>query len=220
MVYISLMVTKPLDWEVFGDRVKELLEFASKSTSARVNAERWEEIIFYVLKGMGKKYKGEYPKWEMGSHSPGADIWIDDLAISAKAGSVKNDILTLSSYRLTRFVTLRDMKNFIDEDEKRFDVYLCCAQSDDVKGNRIYQVFVVPSNIFQADDAEWTESNSSWHGTGLNGVVVDIHKKMSNQLWIKIPLKLCTLIKEVSIPKKSLGTALGKVAAKSKTTLE
>jgi hypothetical protein len=209
------------DWITFSAKAKKLLEFASWSTITPVNADRWEEIAFHVLKSMGQKYKGNDPKWESGSHAPGADLWTDLLAISAKAGSIKNDTLYLSSYRLTRFGDLAAMKIFIDGDGKNFDIYLCCARKDSSDGSRTYKIFVVSADIFIAKKLKWKEvistrsgKSSGWYGLSDNGVAVKIQKSMSNQLWIEIPIRLCSLIGEVTISKKLLGTGLSEAVKK------
>ncbi|MDO8561170.1 MAG: hypothetical protein Q7R91_03065 [bacterium] len=208
---------KSFDWKTFSMKAKKLLEFASRSTIAPVNAGRWEEIVFHILKNMGQKYKGGDPKWEVGSHAPGADLWIDLFAISAKAGGIQNSTLSISSYRLTQFKNLDAMIEFIDGDGKNFDIYLYCARIDNADGSRTYKVFVVSADIFIAKKLKWTKQIShgnkisGWHGLSNNGVEVNIQKNMSNQLWIKIPLALCLQISEVNISQKFLGSSLSEV---------
>lgn len=89
---------KYFNWKTFFVKTKKLIQFASSSTISPVTADRWEEIVFHVLKGMGEKYKGGDPRWEIGSHSVGADIWTDRFAVSVKSGNVKNGFLIFSSY--------------------------------------------------------------------------------------------------------------------------
>jgi len=213
--------TQSFNWKTFSIKAKKLLDFASRSTIAPVNAGRWEEIVFHVLKSMGQKYKGGDPKWEVGSHAPGADLWTDLFAISAKAGGIQKNTLSLSSYRLTRFSDLEAMKAFIDGSGKNFDIYLCCARIDYTDGSRDYKIFVVPADIFTAKKLKWTEQLSlknnkvsGWRGLSSNNIEVKIQKNMSNQLWINIPLELCSKIGEIHIPKKILGIALSEEALK------
>ena len=208
-------VTKLFDWETFSTKALKLLKYASLSTSAPVNAGRWEEIVFHVLKNMGQKYKDDDPKWESGSHAPGADLWTDSFAISAKAGSIKNSTLSISSYRLTRFEDLASMITFIDGAGKNFDIYLCCARIDHADGKRSYKIFVLPADVFVAKKLKWTEQISAkngkisgWGGIGNDGIKVKIQSKMSNQLWIEIPLALCTMVGEITIPREALGIKL------------
>jgi hypothetical protein len=213
---------KPFNWKLFSIKAERLLEFASKATVAPVNAERWEEIVFHVLKSMGQIYHGGDPKWEVGSHVPGADIWVDSFAISVKSGGIKNNILTLSSYRLTRFNDLGAMKMFIDEG-KNFDIYLCCARTDNLDGSRDYRIFTIPANIFYAKELTWKEQSSringkiaGWRGVDKKGIIVNIQKSMSNQLWINIPLNLCTQVGEIHIQEKIMGMALAEAVGNNK----
>lgn len=205
------------DWPQFSAKAKALLKFASASSRAPINADRWEEVIFHVLKSMGMKYKGGEPKWEVGSHAPGADIWIDQFSISAKAGKLSGDTIEISSYRLTRFEEIEVMKEFIDGEGKNFDIYLCCARLEmPAQTKRIYRVYRIPADAFKAGNLSWQEISSpragslpsGWRGRNEAGVTVEIRKKMSNQLWIKLPLTSCTQLLELEIDTTDLGVAL------------
>ncbi len=210
--------TANFNWASFAKRAIKLLDFASRSTIAPVDAGRWEEIVFHALKDMGEKYNGGLPEWRVGSHAPGADIRTDSFGLSIKSGAIKDEKIVISSYRLTRFSNLKEMTAFIDGGGKNFDLYLCCARMDKKDGSRAYTIFAIPADVFTATKLTWTESfgkrsgvTSGWHGVSKNGVVVDIVKNMSSQLWMQIPLKLCLKIGEVGISKDQLGSALSKV---------
>src|SRR3989344_6869747 len=209
------------NWKIFSMKAIKLLEFSSQSSIVPVKDIRWEEIVFHVLKNMGQKYKGGDPKWDMGSHAKGADIWTDEFAISAKAGNIKTDFISISSYRLTRFKNLQEMKVFIDGTGKNFNFYLCCVSTDNSDGSRTYKIFCVPSTVFNAKKLKWSRKRSrhggvvsGWQGSNKQGVEVQIIKNMSNQLWIKVPLKLCSKIGEVKIQRNFLGVALDKILHK------
>ncbi len=196
-------------WDTFSKYLKKLILFTSKTTIVPINADRWEELIYVTLKHMGKN-----PRWNLGSHAPGADIWIDEFAISAKSGNIQKNYLIISSYRLTRFNNLNEMISFIDGSEgKNYDVYLCCARKDLKNGNRIYKVFLIDADTFKASELKWEEmfpkkggSPSGWRGTNRNGIKVEIRKKMSNQLWISLPINLCDEILHIEIKKNELGS--------------
>lgn len=195
------------DWATFKNNLNKMLIGISRSTITPVNGDRWEEVIVVILRHMNHKVR-----WEPGSHQPGADIWIEDFSISAKSGNIKKSILSISSYRLTRFGDLKQMKTFIDsETGKNFDIHLCCARTD-IADERIYRVYVIDNHLFSANDMEWSEMYGTrtagvtgWRGIHQNGIVVEIRKKMSNQLWIKYPLELCNQITEIRIEKSQLG---------------
>lgn len=170
-----------------------------------INSDRWEEFIFTTLRDMGEAYQGSEPKWVRGSHAPGADVWTDKFAISAKSGSLKNGFLVLSSCRLTRFKNLEEMIMFLDGPSgKNFDFYLCCARVE-TKSELTYQVYKVPVDVFVASSVDWRKTKSGWDGSSSNGVIASIVKKMSNQLWLNIPIGLCEKITEFKISLSDLG---------------
>jgi hypothetical protein len=171
------------DWPEFAARTKKLIAYISAATRTPINSELWEEVIFHALRSMGEKYKGESPKWISGSHAAGADIWTDKFGISAKGGTLKKETVKISSYRLTSYDTLEEMIAFIDGPGKNFDFYLCCAKKKDTATERTYNV-------------------------NEQGVIVGIHRKMSNQLWIELPLSMCQSLAQITIPKAELGKSL------------
>ncbi|MFA6503086.1 MAG: hypothetical protein WCT45_02420 [Candidatus Paceibacterota bacterium] len=196
---------KQFDWKSFSGLIRNSFHFFSKYSRVPINADRWEEFIFTTLRDMGETYQGGEPKWIRGSHAPGADVWTDTFAISAKSGALKNGSIVLSSCRLTRFVSLKDMIAFLDGPAgKNFDFYLCCARIE-TKSELTYQVYKVPAEVFAASSVSWKETKSGWEGDSSNGVSAAIVRKMSNQLWLKVPLALCEKITEFTIPLSDLG---------------
>lgn len=199
------------NWGTFSKGILKLFEFFTKYSRIPINSDRWEEFIFLALRDMGEKYKGQEPRWDIGSHAPGADIWIDKFSISAKSGSLNKKFINISSNRLTRFEDLEEMTKYLDGPGKNFDFYLCCARSQ-TKFKVNYSVFLVKSNVFKASSMKWGEmfkknggQSSGWRGEGKNGLCLEIRRKMSNQLWICLPLSKCTKILEFEIPIEKLG---------------
>jgi hypothetical protein len=194
------------DWKLFSKRIRNSFHFFSKYSRAPINADRWEELIFTTLRDMGEQYQGGKPKWIPGSHVPGADIWTDAFAISAKSGSLKKGFLVLSSCRLTRFKSLEEMVAFLDGPAgKNFDFYLCCARTE-TKNELTYEIYKVPVKIFAASSVDWKETVGGWQGSSPNGVGAVIVKKMSNQLWLNVPIGLCEKITEFKIAPSDWGT--------------
>ena len=197
------------DWDTFKKNLDKLITGISKNTITPINGERWEEVIYTILTHMKLE-----PGWNPGSHKPGADLWFSGFSISAKSGNFQGGHLNISSYRLTRFSTLEKMKVFIDSvGGKNYDIHLCCARTDHSDGSRNYKVYVVDAGLFKAKDLAWSEMKgkrttrtTGWRGVHENGIVVEIRKKMSNQLWLSYPLELCNLISDVSISKEDLGS--------------
>ena len=193
------------DWTAFSKLIRNSFHFFSKHSRVPINADRWEELIFTTLRDMGETYQGGEPKWVRGSHAPGADVWTDKFAISAKSGSLKNGFLVLSSCRLTRFKKIEEMIAFLDGHVgKNFDFYLCCARVE-TKSEMIYQVYKVPAEVFVASSIGWKKTRSGWEGSSSNGVRASIVKNMSNQLWLNVPIGLCEEITEFKISLSDLG---------------
>lgn len=198
MSRIKSVKTK-FDWGLFSKRIRNSFRFFSKYSRVPINADRWEEFIFTTLRDMGEKYQGDIPKWVVGSHAPGADIWIDAFAISAKSGSLRNGFLILSSCRLTRFENLKDMVEYLDgPDGKNFNFYLCCSRKQ-IGDELVYKVYKVPAKVFVASSIGWKRTTGGWEGSSPNGVMARIVKKMSNQLWLTIPIDFCEEITEFRI---------------------
>lgn len=193
------------DWDAFSLNLAKLIKFHSLNSVVPINADRWEEIVNAILTFMGKN-----PSWNQGSHSAGADIWTKEFIISAKSGKVINDKVNISSYRLTRFKDLEEMKGFIDGGGKNFDIYLCCARTDS-KTKRIYKIFLIGADTISAKRIGWSNSynkkdkHSGWQGIDNLGISLKIVKNMSNQLWMEVPLNLCNEILTVKIDKRDLG---------------
>ena len=209
-----------INWQRFKELVSKLIRYKTQTTSVPVRAESWEEVIYAVLLYMEYKVV-----WEPTSHAKGIDIKVeingDELRISAKGGKiVTNDrnLLTISSYRLTRYGGIESMLEFLRENSEEIDIYLICAREE--KGANVkYRVFkiiaheLVPDEML--DSSNWEEDNQAWvltEGT-KKGLEARIVKKMSNQLWYTISLNyppLETLV-EATISKKEIGVALVEV---------
>jgi len=194
------------EWKEFEKNLKKLITFYSRFSVLPINADQFEELVYTTLKHMGKN-----PEWKPGSHKPGADITIKAFAISSKSGQVANNMLTISSYRLTRFPTLQEKLNFLKNDTREHAIYLCCARTD-TKDERIYRIFVIPATLFHAfTDTEWEEVKTKkgevagWKTCDSQGIKAEINKKMSDQLWIHFPLELCTELFQVNLQKNELG---------------
>ncbi len=197
---------KEFDWAVFVRLVKQVIDFKTKTSFTYVNADAWEEVLYFSLRKMG-----ENPEWTLGSHAKGADIKTKKFAISAKSGKISNGNLEISSYRLTRYENVEQMADFID-DGKNYDFYLCCARTKIAEGGRRYVIYRVPADVFSAKNAKWEDmklANGKVSGhrcNAKNGVCAKIVTKMSSQLWLSIPLSLCEKILEVEYSKEQIGS--------------
>jgi hypothetical protein len=159
-------------------------------------------------------------EWDSQSHEKSVDLKVkinnSKLRISAKGGKISNQLLTISSYRLTTFNTLEEKLGFIKDQHKNFNFYLICAREiSKNKKDRNYLIIKTPSNKFapawMLDKNNWNKTNSGYelkNGLGFRAIIVS---KMSDQLWYSIPLSYFSKkekIVSISIPVTKLGAGL------------
>lgn len=201
----------------FSYIIKKLIKFKAGVTKVPIKDTSWEELIWATLVFM---YKDKNVDWDSQSHEKSVDIKVKinrvNLKISAKGGIIKNNLLTISSYRLTTFSKLEDKLDFIRDQHKSFDFYLICAREID-KINKVMNYFVIkaPSTKFapsgMLNPKNWKKTKSGYEldkGVGFDAKIVF---KMSNQLWYSIPLSYFSSNEKlisVSIPIKDLGKGL------------
>lgn len=199
------------DWNMFKELLKKVITFKTKTSFIYVNADNWEEAIVLALKKMN-----ETPEWELGSHAKGADVKTKKFAISAKSGSVSKGYLTISSYRLTRYGSIKEMNAFII-DEINYDYYLCCAREETGDGGRAYTVYLIDSSVFKPSVGDWHafqnkhNKEAGYKCSLSNGTEGRIVYNMSNQLWMDIPLTLCKKLFEVKFRANEIGSDLDKI---------
>lgn len=205
------------DDKKFSNIIKKLIEFKSGITRIPIKDASWEELIWATLVFM---CGGNNVEWNSQSHEKSIDIkaTINNvvLKISAKGGVIEKGLLTVSSYRLTTFNTLKDKLNFIKNQHKSFDFYLICARKLDETNKTInYLVIKTPARKLapaaMLDIKNWKKTKNGYElkrGLGFDAKIVF---KMSNQLWYSIPLNYFSSSEKlinVSIPIKELGRGL------------
>lgn len=207
-----------VNWNKFKELATKLIEFKAKISKMPIRAESWEEVIYAVLVYM------EYEvTWEPTSHAKGVDLEIkingETLKISAKGGKITdNQVLTLSSYRLTRFGTLHKMLEFLNKNATELDVYLICAREERQESVKYHIFRILPSALVPEkalNPNNWEENDQGWKLKADVGFEASIVKKMSNQLWYSIPLNFSHLerLTIVKISKKDIGSTLVKILA-------
>jgi hypothetical protein len=175
--------------EVIG-RIKEKLDtFHSLFKSCRLKAEYWEEVLFQALTESGY----ENVNWEAHSHKIGEDLNIDNDRISCKSGKIVNKrflrkkCLEISSHRTTTYKTLEEKLDFLSV--KLVDTYFCLVNPNPRdKSNLSYHLYIFDAKIIDVNKLRWTKVPSGWTGVGY--FMAKIVKKMSDQLWLSIPLEL------------------------------
>lgn len=201
----------------FAKVLRELIRFKASTTIIPIKAENWEELIWATLVFM---FGEEKVIWNPQSHEKSVDIKAkidgDFLKISAKAGKITKAFLTISSYRLTTFDTLKDQLSFIKKQHDNFDFYLICAREINKAKDYIdYCVIKIDSkrlapNWLLAED-NWQQVKTGYELKQNFDFDAKIVFKMSNQLWYKIPIKYFSaqeIMVKVRIPFEYLGKGL------------
>ncbi len=210
----------------FSNVIGKLVEFKSGTTRVHINSTSWEELIWAALVFL---YGEEKIDWDFRSHEKSVDIKADIngkvLKISAKAGSIKGDKLTISSYRLTTFNNLTDKLKFIKNQHDNLDFYLTCSKRTQ-KEKIIYTIIKIKPNKLAPEwmmkEGNWTKTKNGYElnpGFDFNAKIV---AKMSNQLWYTIPISYVKgdVLTEVEILEKNLGKELIKFLNKLPKSLK
>jgi len=204
-----------LDIKKFSEIIKELIKFKSGTTQVPIRAQSWEELIWATLVFM---FGDDNVDWDPQSHEKSVDVKVkindDILRISAKAGQIKNGIISISSYRLTTFNNLKEKLKFIRIQHDNLDFYLICVR-EMKESNITYYVIKAKANKLAP---EWLTDERNWISTRSGHELKDnlsfgarIVFKMSNQLWYSIPINYFSsneILFKVSIPRSSLGSGL------------
>lgn len=206
-----------LDDKRFSDAIGKLIKFKSGITTIPIKDTSWEELIWAALVFMFGNSKVE---WNSQFHEKSVDIKAQInkslLKISAKGGIIKNNILVVSSYRLTTFNKLEDKLNFIKTQHSNFNFYLICAREiDKVKKTINYLVLKVPSTKLAPTSmlktGSWKRNRTGYALKNNSPFGAKIVFKMSNQLWYFIPLNYFSKderLVSLSVPIKELGGGL------------
>lgn len=198
----------------FSKIIGKLVEFKSGTTRVHINSTSWEELIWAALVFL---YGEEKIDWDSQSHEKSVDIKANIngkvFKISAKAGSIKGGILTVSSYRLTTFNNLADKLKFIKNQHDNLDFYITCSKTIQ-KEKIIYTILKIKPNKLAPNwmmkEGNWTKTKAGYQLNSGFDFKVKIVTKMSNQLWYTIPASYIKsdILKRVEISKKDLGKEL------------
>lgn len=181
----------------FEDRIRKHHELYP---TLYIKAEYWESIASSSLGSIG---------WVPNNHNPNEDLNTKHDGLkkpSLKSGVIKGDILNFSSHRMSKYNTLDEMIEFLDN--RTYDSFLFLSR--DEKINNKYLICYMSSKLWKYSEFNWkpkvgvrkgTKGNQTgWIGVSQDGSVsVQINFKMSNQLWVDVNLNLITIIKEILI---------------------
>jgi hypothetical protein len=165
-----------------------------------IKAEYWESIASSSLGCIG---------WVPNNHNPNEDLNTEHEGLkkpSLKSGIIKGNILNFSSHRMSKYSTLDEMIEFLDN--RTYDSFLFLSR--DEKINNKYIICHMSSKLWKYSEFNWKPKvgvrkgtkgkQTGWIGVSQDGSVsVQINFKMSNQLWVDVNLNLITIIKEIFI---------------------
>lgn len=208
-----------VDWDKFKVLARKIIKYKSQFSYIPIRAENWEEVLYVVFVHMFSKGR---VFWNPVSHAKGIDLIVklngNILTISAKGGKITKGILSLSSYRLTRYKSLKEKLKFLKDNAKGINVYLVCSREE--KTNEVeYKIFkisaakLIPPIFLKSSN--WSKNKEGWKFTQSKkvGFEAQIVKSMSHQLWyaIVLPSPKIELLCNISISKQSLGKLLHEV---------
>lgn len=157
--------------------------------SIKIKSTYWEHILVASFEKTGHKNI----EWEAESHSQGVDVKVDGISISCKSGKkVKKNRFTFSSYRTTKYKTLEEKLEFLNDKKEDCFLFLNSEKNH-------YDIYHLDRDYFNFDEnnIKWEKTNSGWKGTGKFDI--KIVKAMSDQVWIEMPLSDLTLLKTVKL---------------------
>jgi len=159
---------------------------------------RWEDINGEILESSGCKIMNK----SCGSHKSGCDIESNIGKLSNKTTIIKNNMLAISSYRLTTVCNnkssgnMDDIVNKIEHRNSNFDYYSILVREEFKKDDVIVKIkyiwYLVPKtlNVLKCNNYKWCpniDSNNNvigWKTNKYNGCHMRICFSMSSQLWI------------------------------------
>jgi len=171
-----------------SDKIKEQVEKWNSFSRFPLKGELWEERL-----SLGFKDNGHDNDWEPnGNHVPGIDFSLlqEDISFSCKSGKLEGGVLSISSYRTTKYPTLQEKLDYHDSEEaKPFTHYAVLVRDEE---NNQQHCLILEKSYISAKSLDWKENigtrgKSKGKLTGWSGeskhVNMKIQKSMSDQFW-------------------------------------
>jgi len=184
-----------IDYDKISVDMEEQFQIYHRLLVSPINGINWENLLYNSL-----IKQSDDVLWNPGSHQVGTDITYNDIRISCKGGRMKGKKkpkFTVSSHRTTSKKTLEEKINYLSENHE--DVFFCLSYKEDLP-NHHYTLYTFDSDILDYRSLNWKKTKDGWKGIG-NTFVARIHKSMSDQLWLDIPLSLLNERAIIEIPK-------------------
>lgn len=169
--------------------------------SQKVSSTQWEELSYKAFRD--NLYT---PSWDSGSHKKGVDIFLDGEGLSYKTGVCyhrKRDdfkYYEFSGSRLTSYETLTEKVDALKNANEDVFVFLGC---EIINNSYIYTIRLLDKKKIPYENIQWDMSNlNSLKGIDPNSkFCCIIHKKMSSQIWYKIPYEWLTVAYTFTVDK-------------------
>jgi|MDTG01.4.fsa_nt_gb hypothetical protein len=165
----------------------------------KINGVLWEELSYNSFRDNNYDVS-----WDTNSHRKGTDLELDGVLLSYKSGKlihkkkINRMFYEYSGSRLTSFKTLNEKVDFLKKSDEHYIVFLCSNPSEK---NVIYKIHYMDKSKIPYDSIVWDTNNiNTIVGTHESGFSCKIQKKMSDQIWYKIPYEWLTKVKEFNIP--------------------
>ena len=171
-----------------SNNIKEQVEKWNNFSSFPLKGELWEERL-----SLGFNDTGYDTDWEPnGNHVPGVDFSLPEegISFSCKSGKLKNGVLSISSYRTTKYPTLQEKLDYHDSAEaKPFTHYAVLVRDED---NNQQHCLILDKSYISAKSLKWEENIgvrgksagklTGWSGESEN-IEMKIQRSMSDQFW-------------------------------------
>lgn len=144
--------------------------------------------------------------WYPGSHNPKSDIILNDknIGISVKSGTIDKGFLKVSGNRLSKSNGDFNKINALLT-EYVSDIMICFIYNNFKYSiyyvDREYFVYPTSANFWKPIMGKRNGVVSEYLYNSPSGIIVKILPKLSWQVWWNIPLELCRVGFEISIPK-------------------
>lgn len=123
--------------------------------------------------------------WNPESHKRGWDINIEGKKTSVKSGLEKKNDFRFSGYRTTSHPLISDKIEMMEADKSMFDCYLYLSKNKN--NNKVkYTLWTFLSNFCDFTKFQWDETDKYWTSNLIDGIYLQIKKKMSDQVWFFI----------------------------------
>ena len=170
-----------------------------------VKAESWEDIADQAI-------NGDISTYTPFNHNINYDLQLNvedyKYKSSLKTGVIKGDRLEFSSHRLSRFPTLQEKLDFLDNVD--YDNFLFLSRTNGKIWDKTYYIGYLSSKSIIYNNLDWTtklgkkgrnkDEISEWIGTNDDQTIkCIIRRSLSDQLWVDLDFSVIKPLKKITI---------------------